>query len=108
MGSRPSPDDVNAALDYWDRAFAPERQERLDLDAPAAADDAPTAAPAESEIPSTGTEAWRRECEARHVMRLPLDMRRDHYTGVRKVRGEAAMRELIAEVNRQWVRANPI
>jgi len=42
------------------------------------------------------------------MMRLPLETRRAHYAGVRKRRGEAAMKELIAEVNRQWELANPI
>ena len=54
------------------------------------------------------TERHRRECEARHVMKLVHQARRDYYAGVRKQRGEAAMKELIAEVNRQWVLANPI
>ena len=108
MGSRPDPDDVQAALDYYERAFGVERQARLDIGPAAAADGAPAASLAEPEVPFTWTEAWRRECEARHVMRLLLQARRDYYAGVRKQRGEPAMQELIAEVNRQWVLANPI
>ena len=87
---------------------ARERQAQLDIEPPAAPDDAAVGAPGPPEIPLTWTEAWRRECEARHMITLPLEARRDHYSGVRKVRGEAAMMELIAEVNRQWALANPI
>ena len=54
------------------------------------------------------TERHRRECEARHAMKLAHLERRAYYAGVRKQRGEAALKELIAEVNRQWVLANPI
>jgi hypothetical protein len=99
MGSRPDSDDD---------------QGTLDLGAPAAADDAVAPANQEREtsneepVPFTWTEAWRRQCEARHVMHLLHQARRDYYAGVRKQRGEAAMKELIAEVNRQWVLANPI
>jgi hypothetical protein len=54
------------------------------------------------------TERHRRECEARHAMKLAYLDRRAYYAGVRKQRGEAAMKELIAEVNRQWEMANPL
>jgi len=62
----------------------------------------------EGKIEEDTTERHRRECEARHVMKLVHLARRAHYAGVRKQRGEAALKELIAEVNRQWVLANPI
>jgi len=83
-------------------------QASLDIGAATTADDAPAKAPDDPTIPFTWTEAWRRECEARHVMQLLHQARRDHYAGVRKRRGEPAMKELIAEVNHQWVLANPL
>ena len=94
MGSRPDPDGGQGTLDIG----APAR----------AAADEPPAPAAELEIPFTWSEAWRRECEARYMMTLSLEERRAYYAGVRKQRGEAAMKELIAEVNRQWALANPL
>ena len=103
-----SGDEAFPGQDHYGQLFGPERQARLDIEPFAAPDDAPAAASADPEIPFTWTEAWRRECEARHVMHLLHQARRDYYAGVLKKRGEAARNELIAEVNRQWVLANPI
>ena len=103
-----SGDETFPGQEHYERLFGPERQARLDIGALAAADDAPAASLAEPEVPFTWTEAWRRECEARDVMRLLLQARKDYYAGVRKQRGEPAMQELIAEVNRQWVLAQPV
>ena len=52
------------------------------------------------------SEEWRRICEARHVMRLPQDKRREYYAAVKAKRGESAFRELKAEVDLQWRQAN--
>jgi len=103
-----SGDETFPGQEHYERLFGPERQARFDIGAAAAADDAPAASLAEPEVPFTWTEAWRRECEARDVMRLLLQARKDYYAGVRKQRGEPAMQELIAEVNRQWVLAQPV
>lgn len=40
------------------------------------------------------SEAWRHECEARFVARLPSDERSSYLVGVEKRRGEAAGLEL--------------
>ena len=39
-------------------------------------------------------------------MRLPQDKRREYYAAVKAKRGEAAFRELKAEVDLQWQQAN--
>lgn len=41
-------------------------------------------------------------------MKQPLGARRAYYAAIHALRGEAAMIELIAEVNRQWALANPL
>lgn len=43
-----------------------------------------------------------RECEARTVMRWPQAKRAEFYADVKKRRGEAAAKELIEEVKKQW------
>jgi len=94
--------------DHYETLFGDGRQPGLDFAPPAAHDGAAAPAVIQPEIPATWTEAWRRECEARHVMKLPLEARRTYYAGVREKRGEPSMAELIAEVNRQWKLANPL
>lgn len=48
-------------------------------------------------------EAWRRECEARDVLkRMDLEQRREYLQGVEKRRGKAACEELKAEIERQF------
>lgn len=51
------------------------------------------------------TEDFRRQCEAREVMRWNKYRRREYYEGVKKNRGEAAMLELVAEVKIQAKKA---
>lgn len=92
------------AIEHYEKLFP--RQERLDLGAPATPDDAATPAVSAPEIPFTCSEQHRRECEARYLMKLSLEARREYYAHVREKRGKPAMRELIAEVNRQWALAN--
>lgn len=62
----------------------------------------------------TWSEAWRAECEARHVLSMPDKVLRREYLrgreeggkivkrGIRQVRGEAACQALEAEVRRVW------
>lgn len=48
-------------------------------------------------------EAWRRECEARYVLKLPGKDRRQVYLDlVGQRRGEEAKRELEIEIMQQW------
>lgn len=49
----------------------------------------------------TNSEVWRRECEARQVLRWPLSNRRAYLELVGKRRGETARKELEMEVTRQ-------
>lgn len=50
----------------------------------------------------TASEAWRAECEARWVMRLPKERRQAFYALVADRRGKAAAERLIADVRRLW------
>lgn len=50
----------------------------------------------------TYSEEWRRICEARHVMKLEKEKRREYYQKVAENRGREAAQELKDEVNRQW------
>lgn len=50
----------------------------------------------------TWGEKHRKECEAREVMRWSREKRAEYYADVKKRRGEAALKELIEEVNKQW------
>ena len=50
----------------------------------------------------TWSEAHRRECEARTVMRMPEHDRKAFYRDVIDHRGQQAAVELRNEVNRQW------
>lgn len=47
------------------------------------------------------SEQYRRECEARHVMKMPEEKRMEYYRGVLKNRGQNGVDYLIAEVKRQ-------
>lgn len=47
------------------------------------------------------TETFRREAEARHVLKMPDDKREEYYEGVRFHRKQAGLDYLVAEVNRQ-------
>lgn len=49
----------------------------------------------------TSSEEFRRECEARHVLKYPKEQRDAYYTGVQKIRGQKAADELVAEVKKQ-------
>lgn len=53
----------------------------------------------------TWSEAWRAECEARYVMRLPKQQRQEYYRAVAEKRGEKAAHRLVADVNRLWSKA---
>ncbi|WP_455737793.1 DUF7696 family protein [Achromobacter insolitus] len=55
----------------------------------------------------TGSEQWRRECEARHVLSLPFAMRKPYLELIGKVRGRAAQEELQDEVKRQYCLNTP-
>ena len=50
----------------------------------------------------TWTERNRRECEAREVMLWSREKRTEYYADVKKRRGEAAAKDLVTEVKRQW------
>lgn len=50
----------------------------------------------------TNSEAWRAQCEARWVMRLPKAEREDYYRLVAQHRGVAAKDALRETVNRLW------
>ena len=59
--------------------------------------------PACCESPApTYTEAWRRQCEARYVLRMEKNQRRAYYAGVGKFRGLPASRQLIADVEAEY------
>lgn len=45
---------------------------------------------------------WRRECEAREIMKWSPHRRTGHYDAIKHTRGAKARDELIAEVNRQY------
>lgn len=47
------------------------------------------------------SESFRRETEARHVLKMPDEKRQEYYQGVLKHRGQAGVDYLIAEVKRQ-------
>ncbi|WP_420902062.1 DUF7696 family protein [Achromobacter mucicolens] len=49
-----------------------------------------------------GSEARRRECEARHVLTLPFDRRKPYLDLVAKRRGVGARHDLELEVKRQF------
>ena len=50
----------------------------------------------------TWGEKHRRECEARTVLRWSREKRAEYYADVKKRRGEAAAKDLVTEVKRQW------
>jgi hypothetical protein len=52
---------------------------------------------------TTHTEQHRLECEARTVMGWTKEKRQAFYAGVKKNRGDNAVKELIGEVKRQHV-----
>lgn len=52
----------------------------------------------------TWSETHRHECEAREVMRWDKERRTAYFQGVKKQRGKVAAKELIGEVNQQWLR----
>jgi len=47
------------------------------------------------------SEDFRRECEARHVLKMEYDKRMNYYKGVLEKRGQESVNELIAEVKKQ-------
>lgn len=47
------------------------------------------------------SEEWRRICEAKHALQMNNDHRQAYYEGVKARRGQNAVNELIAEVNKQ-------
>lgn len=48
------------------------------------------------------SEDFRRECEARTIMKRTHDQRIAYYTAIRRIRGPQAADELITEVKRQY------
>lgn len=55
------------------------------------------------EVVSSASEAWRAECEARHVLAIPGRLaRRDYLEGIRKRRGEAGYKYLADLVLAIW------
>ena len=60
-----------------------------------------------SSPPATWTEAWRRECEAREWVRRYKEQRSPAWweqtkQDIRKVRGQAGLDTLIADMNKEW------
>ncbi len=53
----------------------------------------------------TASEAWRRECEARLVLSLPLLERRPYIDRVAAKRGKEAAEVLMADVREMWRKA---
>ena len=47
------------------------------------------------------SESFRREAEARHVLKLPDDKRQEYYRGVLRERKQAGLDYLVSEVKRQ-------
>ena len=54
----------------------------------------------------TWSEAWRFECECRHVLSMSKDRRADWYKGVQKARGEESMERLKNGVKELWQQQN--
>ncbi|WP_418215023.1 DUF7696 family protein [Bordetella bronchiseptica] len=52
----------------------------------------------------SASEAWRLECEARHVLSLPFDRRVPYLALVGRKRGADAQRALEAEVRKQFAK----
>lgn len=50
----------------------------------------------------TWSEAWKAECEARHVASKPAEWRRNFYAEVLKKRGPKALEELKRKVGEAW------
>ena len=48
------------------------------------------------------SEDFRRQCEAREIMKWSPQRRTAHYAAINQIRGPKAKDELIAEVNRQY------
>jgi hypothetical protein len=58
---------------------------------------------ADGTVVDSASEAWRAECEARHVLRLPTKMRRyDYLDRVEGKRGKASREALQAAVMALW------
>lgn len=54
------------------------------------------------------SEAWRHECEARHVVKIPtLIERRRYLLAIRDKRGEPAWLQLRATIEKLWSRERP-
>jgi hypothetical protein len=51
---------------------------------------------------------FRRECEARHVMKMPYEQRRDFYAGVLRERKQKGLDELKEEIRRQYKLQNEL
>jgi len=45
---------------------------------------------------------WRMECEAREVLKMPLEARREYLEGVERKRGTAACELLKEAIKAQW------
>lgn len=50
----------------------------------------------------TSSEAWRLECEARHILTWPLQQRQAYLADLPKWRGEAATQALRAAILVEW------
>jgi len=48
------------------------------------------------------SEEFRRECEAREVMKWPREKRTAHYEAIKLIRGQTATTALIDEVKKQY------
>jgi len=48
----------------------------------------------------TACPAWRLECECRAIVAMPDLERKAHYIGVARARGDAAAKQLVADVNK--------
>lgn len=55
-----------------------------------------TVALVSGDVVDSSSEAWRIECEARHLLRMPKDARSDAMAAREKIRGKAAADDLMA------------
>ena len=55
-----------------------------------------TVALVSGEVVDSGSESWRIECEARHLLRMTKEARADAMASREKIRGKAATDELMA------------
>lgn len=62
---------------------------------------------ADGQTTRSDSEAWRAECEARHVMNLPSHHRQDYLQGIASKRGPDAARDLLQQARRLYRLTHP-